>query len=249
MVGMEADGDACGAMTTPLTLSFPIVSSLEAGLRADCARWIEFEEELSTTLDESHELANVRGSPADGDTGCEHHWDHVMAVLRRIQRLVAGMHEAVETSQPQAAQAAWDELQREEAKLAIALRGLSAQAQEVDEAAAGDWKKLVLTIESHRKAVQAGIQGLHIRLQSWASHTPQNVPTDAMAITALGAAAAPPIVGDIDEGQHKRELDEAAIEIEEEQHQEMGLLDGVKALFMWTEAPEERVRKKHASVA
>lgn len=249
MVRMGADGDARGAMTTPLTLAFPIVSSLEAGLRADCARLIEFEAELSTTLDESHELANVRGSPADGDTGCQHHWDHVMAVLRRIHRLVAEMHEAVETSQPQAAQAAWDELQRQEAKLAIALSGLSAQVQELNEAAAGDWKKLVLTIESHRKAVQAGIQGLHIRLQSWASHTPQNALTDAMAVTASGAAAAPPIEGDIDEVQHKRELDEAAIEIEEEQHQEMGLLDGVKALFMWTESPGERVRKKHASVA
>ncbi len=249
MVGMGADCDVRGAMTTPLTIAFPIVSSLEAGLRADCARWIEFEEELSTTLDESHELANVRGSPADGDTGCQDNWDDVTAVLGRIQRLVAEMHEAVETSQPQAAQTAWDELQRQEAKLAIALSGLSAQVQELNEAAAGDWKKIVLTIESHRKAVQADIQGLHIRLQSWASHTPQNELTDGMAITALGAAAAPPIVGDIDEVQHKRELDEAAIEIEEEQHQEMGLLDGVKALFMWTEAPGERVRKKHASVA
>mgnify|MGYP007070469466 CR=1 FL=1 len=248
MVGMGADGDVRGAMTTPLTIAFPIVSSLEAGLRADCARLIEFEAELSTALDESHELANVRGSAADGDTGCQDNWDHVMAVLGRIHRLVAEMHEAVETSRPQAAQAAWDELQRQEAKLAIALSGLSAQVQEVDEAAAGDWKKLVLTIESHRKAVQAGIQGLHIRLQSWASHTPQNVLTDDMAITE-GAAAAPPIVGDIDEVQHKRELDEAAIEIEEEQHQEMGLLDGVKALFMWTEAPGERVRKRHTSVA
>lgn len=236
-------------MTTPLTIAFPIVSSLEAGLRADCARWMGFEAELSTALDESHELENVRGSPADGDTGCRHNWDHVTAVLRRIHRLVAEMHEAVETSQPEAAQAAWDELQRQEAKLAIALSGLSAQVQELNEAASGDWKKLVRTIDSHRKAVQAGIQGLHVRLQSWASHTPENVLADGMAISALGAAAGSPIVGDIDEAQHKRELDEAAIEIEEEQHQEMGLLDGVKALFMWVDAPGERVRKKHASVA
>jgi hypothetical protein len=231
-------------MISTLALAFPVVSSLEVGLRADCARLMEFEAELSATLEESHELANVRGSPADWDTSCQHHWDHVMAVLRRIHRLVGEMHDAVLHSQAVSAQTAWDELQRQEAKLAIALSGLSAQANELNEAAAKDWKKLVLTIESHRKAVQAGIQGLHIRLQSWAEHTG---PAEVLPLTKEGSEAAEkiPVEEGSDEASYKRELDQAAIEIEAEQHQEMGLLDGVKALFMWVETPGERVRKKH----
>jgi hypothetical protein len=157
------------------------------------------------------------------------------------------MHDAVGNGHPQTAWKLWEELQHQEARLAIALSGLRDQAVHLNEAAAGDWKKLVLTIESHRKAVQAGIQGLHIRLQAWASHSPQYEITDAMTIAALDIAGEPPVVEDNDEAKHQRELDQAAIEIEAEQHQEMGLLDGLKALFMWVEAPGERVRKKHAA--
>jgi hypothetical protein len=249
MVNATASLEHDFAMISTLALAFPVVSSLEAGLRADCVRLIEFEAELTRVLEESHELANVRGSPADWDTGCQHHWDHVTAVLRRIHRILAEMQDAVGNSHPQTAWKLWEELQHQEARLAIALSGLRDQAAHLNEAAAGDWKKLVLTIESHRKAVKAGIQGLRIRLQSWASHSPQHMDTDPMAIAALDAAAAPPIVDDIDEVQHLRELDLAAIEIEEAQHLEMGLLDGLKALFMWVEAPGERVRKKHATAA
>lgn len=39
------------------------------------------------------------------------------------------------------------------------------------------------------------------------------------------------------------EFDQAAIEIEAEQHQSLGLLDDLRALFMWVEAPKERVSK------
>ncbi|MFM2166910.1 MAG: hypothetical protein RIS79_1281 [Verrucomicrobiota bacterium] len=233
-------------MISTLALAFPLVSSLEAGLRADCVRLIEFEAELTRVLEESQELANVRGSPADWDTGCQHHWDHVTAVLRRIHRILAEMHNAVGRSHPQTAWKWWEELQRQEARLAIALSGLRDQAAHLNEAAADDWRKLVVTIESHRKAVQAGIERLHIRLKSWASHSPRHQFTDAMAIAASGAAAPPPVVADIDEVRHLRDLGQAAIEIEEEQHQELGLPDAMKALFMWVENPEERVRKEHA---
>jgi hypothetical protein len=173
----------------------------------------------------------------------------VTAVLRRIHRLLAEMHDAVGNSHPQTAWTLWEELQHQEARLAIALSGLREQSTHLNEAAAEDWTKLVLTIESHRKAVQAGIQGLHIRLQAWAAHSPCYVVSEAMAIAALDAAAAPPVDDDPHETQHLKELDQAAIEIEAEQHQELGLLDGLKALFMWVEAPGERVRKKHASAA
>lgn len=234
------------AMISTLALAFPVVSRLEAGLRADCARLIEFEAELTRVLEESHELANVNGSPGDWNTGCQHHWDHVMAVLRRIHRLLAEMHDAVGNSHPQTAWKLWEELQHQEAQLAIALSGLQDQATHLDHVAAEDWKKLVLTIESHRKAVQAGVQGLHLRLQSWASHSSQHEVMNAMA---AGAAAVPAPAKDTGDAQYLRELDQAAIEIKAEQHEELGLLDGLKALFMWVETPGERVRKKHAHAA
>lgn len=235
-------------MISTLALAFPVVSDLEAGLRADCTRLITFETELIRVLEESHELANVSGSPGDWNTGCQHHWDHVTAVLRRIHRILVQMQEAVGAGQPQGAWEAWQELQHQEARLAIALGGLRDQAAHLNEAAAAEWSRLVLTIESHRKAVQAGIQGLHLRLEAWAAHRPRYTVTDTMAIAGLEAAAAP-AVEDTEGPQHLRELDQAALEIDAEQHQQLGILDGLKALFMWVETPAERVRKKHAGVA
>ena len=44
---------------------------------------------------------------------------------------------------------------------------------------------------------------------------------------------------------YKQEFDQAAIDIELEQHQDSSFMDVVKALFMWVETPEERMRKNH----
>lgn len=234
-------------MISTLALAFPVVSSLEAGLRADCVRLIEFEAELTRVLEESHELANVNGSPADWSTGCQHHWDHVTTVLRRIHRILAEMHDAVGNSHPQTAWKWWEELQHEEARLAIALSGLRDQATHLNEAAADDWRRLVFTIESHRKGVQAGIQSLHSRLQAWASHTLPEPEMETIPATLPEAEAERPGAHGMDTATYTSEFDQAAIEIEAEQHQEMGILDGLKALFMWVETPGERVRKKHAA--
>lgn len=239
--------DYVRVMISTLALAFPVISSREADLRADCARLIDFEVELSQVLEESQELANVRGTPGDWDTGCHHHWDYVTAVLRRIHRLVGELHDAVGNSHSQSAWKVWEELLLQEARLATALSGLSEQSSRLNEAAAMDWKTLALTIQSHRKAMQVGIQGLQLRLKYWASHSPPDA--DSMTIPAAlpepeaeraGAKSMDPLT-------YTREFDQAAIEIEAEQHQEMGLLDGVKALFMWVETPGERVRKRHAA--
>lgn len=239
--------DVWSDMITTLTIAFPVISSLEAGLREDCTRLIEFEAELSRTLEDSHELANVCGSPGDWNTGCHHHWDHVAAVLRRIHRLVGELCVAVENSQPQSAWKLWEELQHQESRLAIALSGLHDESTHLNEAAAMDWNKLVLTIESHRKAVQAGIQGLRIRLQSWAAHSLPDEDAAQIPFAIPEPDAPRPDAGGMNPETYSREFDEAALEIEAEQHQPMGIIDGVKALFMWVESPGERVRKKHSA--
>lgn len=234
-------------MISSLPLAFPIVSSLEAGLRRDCIRLIEFESALTSVLEESSELANVQGSPADWNIGCQHHWNHVKAVLRRIHRHLAEMHDAVDNSHPEEAWILWEDLQHQESRLAMALSGLQDQAAHLNESAAEEWKKLVFIIQSHRRAVQAGIQGLHLRLHAWVSPHPQHLISDVMTITEFDVDEVPCCVDHLVRLEDLPEIDQATIEIEAEQHQSLGMLDGLKALFMWVDAPQERIRQKNAN--
>lgn len=229
-------------MITYSAVEFPVLATLEACLLADCSRLIELESELRRKLDESHERVVLGGSPGDWDTGCQHHWDHVSAVLRRMQRLSAEMNDAVMNSQPEAARSAWGRLQWQEDRLVMAVCGLSDQSLHLNETAALDWKALLLIIESHRRAVKAGVQGLDTRLESWAAHCMPGM----VAITLPGSGLKRLSDEALDTASYQSELDQAAIQIGAEQHQEMGMLDGVKALFMWVETPDERVIKNHA---
>jgi hypothetical protein len=103
-------------------------------------------------------------------------------------------------------------------------------------------------VASHRKIVQADIQKMHVHLQSWLVQGPLN----EVFISVTGSNQKPLFgqdgIDDISPNIYEWEIDQAAMEIAEEQHQSLGLMDGMKALFMWVEAPEERVFKSHDGV-
>jgi len=221
--------------TTPLPHS-----SLAAGLHADSSRLMSLESDLATALSHSEELANVQGEPGDWETGCHHQWDLVEDILDVIHGLVSDMHSAILSSDASGAQqacAAWTAIQEEGTKLAAALAGMRVQSLELDENTRKEWLDLVLTVESHRKVVQSAAKGIGARLESWQAGF--SMTGDA---TSLAPAEHPRVEG-VEPQEHARKIDQAAIEIEKEQHQVMDLKDHIKAMFMWVENPEERVRK------
>jgi len=57
---------------------------------------------------------------------------------------------------------------------------------------------------------------------------------DARAIMAEESAA------------YEEEYDQAVIDLHQEQHQSLGLLDTLKTMFMWTDSPEERVSRNRS---
>lgn len=235
-------------MNIALSLTYPVISTVEICLCGGCLRLIEFEEELMHSLLESSPLENVEGSPSDWNIGCQHHWNHVKAVLRRIHRLEAKLSDAVGNSQPQGALKLWEEVLRQEARLAFALGGLHSQAAQLNEIAGKEWNALVIMVASHRKIVQADIQKMHVHLQSWLVQGPLN----EVFISVTGSNQKPLLeqdgIDDISPNIYDWEIDQAAMEIAKEQHQSLGLMDGMKALFMWVETPEERVLKSHDGV-
>lgn len=235
-------------MNSTLTLALPIISSPEICLRTDYDRLIAFEVELVETLEESYEEEQIQGSPNDWNIGCHHHWAHVKAVLRRIHRLEATLGDAVSRSQPQCAWITWEELLRQEARLAFALSGLHSQTLHLNESAAKEWNALFIMVASHRKIVQADFKRMHPHLQSWTTRGRLTVITTYFAKAESKALWMHATDDDVSASPNDWEFDQAAIEIEEEQHQDMGLLELVKSLFMWVESPQERVLKKHEAV-
>lgn len=245
---MVVDSDRGDLMNITLTLALPVISSLEISLRNEYASLIELEVNLIQMLEESHEQENVQGSPSDWNTGCQHHWDHVNAVLRRIHRLEAKLGDAMSRSQPKSVRITWEELLRQEARLAFALSGLHSQTLHLNEAAAKEWSALVIMVASHRKIVQAHFQRMHLHLHTWATQGRLTVLTTSSARVEPKARWMHVIDDDLSPCPNDWEFDQAAIEIEAEQHQDLGIVDVVKSLFMWVESPEERVLKNHDGV-
>ncbi|HBJ84334.1 MAG TPA: hypothetical protein DDZ88_10795 [Verrucomicrobiales bacterium] len=198
------------------------------------------ESDLATALSHSEELASVQGEPGDWETGCHHQWDLVEDILDVIHGLVSEMHTAIISSdEPGAlrACAAWAAIQEEGIKLAAALAGMRAQSLELDETARGEWLELVLTVESYRKVVQTAAKGIGARLEAWKA---------GFSVMGDAASLAPPArpgVDGMEPAAYTRKFDQAAVEIEQEQHQVLDLKDDIKAMFMWVETPEERVLK------
>lgn len=45
---------------------------------------------------------------------------------------------------------------------------------------------------------------------------------------------------------YEQEYDQAVIDLHQQQHESLGLLDTMKTMFMWTDSPEERVSKNRS---
>ena len=49
-----------------------------------------------------------------------------------------------------------------------------------------------------------------------------------------------------EDAAYEQEYDQAVVDLQQEQHQSLGLVDTIKTMFMWMESPEERVSKNRS---
>lgn len=73
---------------------------------------------------------------------------------------------------------------------------------------------------------------------------PENIPIPSEAEIELTADTQ--AIKTEESASYAREYDQALMDLRDEQHQSLGLLDTVKTMFMWKESPEERVRKNRS---
>ncbi len=196
-------------------------------MHGDLFQLQEMERHLTDTLHRARNFGTEYGSPADWTTTWHRQWCHVEDALARIRGLLNQVHHHLASHTPDhwaLALNEWDHLQPENTRLIDALMTLRGQAQMVNETISDDWRQFSVTLESQIASISTAALAFRQRLDQVA-HPARRTATESPA----------------EEKQHA--LDQAAIEIQEEQHQNLGLVDVVKAMFLWIESPEERVRK------
>lgn len=212
---------------------------LELGLRTDAVHLKELERDLALTL-QSARLFGVTYRASDvSNTNWQHQWDNVEARLIRIRLLVNVMNDCVECqdmARLKQALEAWETIQAEDVKLVEALSVIRAHAGGLGVTVRQEWNQLAHKLELHLETIHACAQVLRIKLELRKKHSKAEVDQLVQDVLTQRARA-----GEMNAGLYQQEFDDAALEIENEQHKYLGFMDVVKSLFMWVETAEERV--------
>jgi len=218
-----------------------ILARLEIGFRMDAAHLWELEKDLIVTLQSARHFGRAHGSAGEWNTDWHRQWDNVEGILQRTRVLVNAMQDAIESRdgvRTEEALVAWDTIQLEDARLVVALGAIRAQASKLNADIRQDWNTLARTFELHLEAIHACAQASRVKLELLEKHSKKDV--DQLVQRVLTKLPNPTLTAGVD---YQEEYDRAAIELEREQHEYLGVGDLFKSFWQWFESPEERVAK------
>ena len=221
-----------------------ILARLEIGFRTDSARLQESEKDLAAALDCARHFGTKHGSPDEWNTHWHKQWDNVEDILRRIRVLVnemAGFIAKGDRDRIKKTLKAWETFLSEDAKLVEGLIAIRAQASGLSAVVRKDWNILACTLDSHLETLNACAQALRIKLELLKQHSQEDV--DQLIQTILSRLPNRAYADALDAESYEQEYRKAVVELDQERHKFLGFMDVVKALLMWIETPEERVRK------
>jgi len=224
-----------------------ILARLEVGFRTDAAHLKELEQALAVTLLNARQFGRKHGSPDDWTTNSDQQWDNVEGHLRRIRMLVSEMHDGIESRDRESregALAAWETIQSEDAQLEKALSGIRAQASALNAAVRRDWNLLARTLEPHLETIYACAHALRVKLELLEKHSKEEVEQLVQHILSRLPDRTQAAAWDAE--TYQQEYDKAVIQLEQEQHEFLGVGDFIKSFWQWFESPEERMRKNRS---
>ena len=219
-----------------------ILARLEIGFRTDSARLQVLEQDLTATMQSARCFGKQSGSSEAWNTSWDQQWDHVEAILHRIQVLVKEMHGSIASREPghfTKDLAAWDAFQVEDAKLVEGLSVIRAQANGMTATFRKNWNLLARSLDLQFENIHACAQTLRIKLELLRQHSKEEV--DQLVQTILARLPNRAHADGMEARAWDLEYQKAFAELQQEHHQFLGLLDVVKALLLFVETPEERV--------
>jgi hypothetical protein len=190
--------------------------------------------EFEQTLRSARELGIAQNFDTGWNTSWNQQWVIIELLLSRIKSLVYEMEKVIEsndTSKLKEALAAWESIQSEDVHLVESMNAIRQQANALNPIARVEWNLLASNFDSNLETIHASSQALRLKLELLTKHTKAEM--DVLLQDVLDASDT--------NAQHWR-VNLVELELEKEQHQAGGFLDAVKALFLWVETPEERMR-------
>jgi hypothetical protein len=220
-----------------------ILSRLETGLRMDSARLKQLACDFGVTLRSARDLGLEQDFSKEWDTTWNQRWVMVEDLLQRISGMMSEMDVAIDSSDRsrlKEAMGAWESIQSNDVNLVEIMSEIRGQASALNAAARIEWNLLATAFDADLETIHACSQALRVKLELLSEHTKEEV--DLLVQGFLVNLPKLRQVDDLEMVKYQLKLDAAAVELGKERHQAGGFLDVVKALFMWVETPEERVK-------
>lgn len=220
-----------------------ILSRLETGLLTDSARLKQLASDFGVTLRSARDLGLEQDFTKEWDATWNHRWVMVEDLLQRISGLMGEMDVAIESSDRsrlKEAIGAWESIQSHDVNLVETMSKIRGQASALNAVARIEWNLLATAFDADLETIHACSQALRVKLELLSEHTKEEV--DLLVQGFLVNLPKLPQAADLEMAEYQLKLDAAAVELGNEKHQAGGFLDVVKALFMWVETPEERVK-------
>lgn len=209
----------------------------------DSARLKQLSCDFGVTLRSARDLGLEQDFSKEWDATWKQRWVMVEDLLQRISGSMSEMDVAIDSSDRsrlQEAMGAWESIQSNDVNLVEIMSEIREQASALNAAARIEWNLLATAFDADLETIHACSQALRVKLELLSEHTKEEV--DHLVQGFLVNLPKLPQADELEMVKYQLKLDAAAMELGKEKHQAGGFLDVVKALFMWVETPEERVK-------
>ncbi len=226
-----------------------LLHRLETGFRTDANRLKELGHDFLATLENARRMGPPQ-PPPQWQATWNRRWDDVERLLQRISSQLMEIEGHIESNDKDRLMGSldmWQTVQPEETELEQALAGAREQAQELGPDSHRDWNTLDGLIHAHLDTLKATTQAMRVKLQLLKQYSREEV--DQIVNGVLSRLPAHVQKDGAATEDYLKQYRQAALEIEKEQHQLGGLMDTLKAMFLWVDTPEERLRDKQEPAA
>jgi hypothetical protein len=217
-------------VAVPLT---PTTHHLETGSTKTAANLRELENQLAAALHAVRFFGTEGNTLAARSANWHGQWDDVTKIILRIRGGVDTMMAILQTGGEGGrtrAFEAWDTIQSDNGQLVQALKVIRTQVGQLSLADRKEWNVLARALGLHLEAIHGCAQTLRLKLERSGGSSNQS--------PAEGAAAPP----------YDHDDRDAALQLDREHHEFSGIKDIAKSLLMWSETPDERMRKNRSLV-
>ncbi|MDB6074563.1 MAG: hypothetical protein JWO89_2203 [Verrucomicrobiaceae bacterium] len=222
-----------------------LLQRIEQGYRNDAARLRSMGQDFQFTLESAKRVGDTPGTTDQWKQNLQREWTELDAVVQRMNTQMEEIQAALATDdRPRllAAINAWNALMPAESALDETLSRVHAHLGELDPLIRRDWAAHERLIKNHLQMFQATIQALRTKLSLLNDYADLKVDPQVKLILENLPPDLPSSLSATEE--YVRRYQEAAMEIQHDQHKNGNLTDTIKAMFLWVDSPEERLREK-----